>query len=135
MSCQASLRHHTLPSIFKNKAMKVTDLMIGDWANLSEDDIYRIPCKVVELHTDELLVIQPQDTACDVVGYDMIRPIPLTLEILEKNENVKELGYWDKENNVFRLYAVPIVNLWDVHILQHALRLCGLNDLADNFKI
>ena len=27
------------------------------------------------------------------------------------------------------------INVFYVHELQHALRLCGLNELADNFKI
>lgn len=124
--------------------------MIGDWANLSEDDVYRIPCKVVELHTDELLVIQPQDAACDVVGYDMIRPIPLTEEILEKNG----FHYFPSATPYYYLESVDVllnkeqgrcgyytsilnhrIFINYVHELQHALRLCGITYLADNFKI
>ena len=33
------------------------------------------------------------------------------------------------------MYDSRICNLQYVHELQHALRLCGLNELADNFKI
>ena len=98
--------------------MKATELMIGDWV---KDKYKPIPHKV--------------DSWADFNSSEDLSPIPLTSDILEKNENVKELGYWDKETDVFRLYAVPIVNLWDVHILQHALRLCGLDKLADNFKV
>ena len=33
------------------------------------------------------------------------------------------------------MYESRIYNLQYVHELQHALRLCGLNELADNFKV
>ena len=92
-------------------------------------------------------------------------PIPLTPEILEKNGfkkidfshyqiNDRTLvldadGKWDGEvswhwvvtemstnskgQNVVLDYYVATLNY--AHQLQHALRLCGLNELADNFKI
>ena len=135
--------------------MKATELIIGDIFNLSENNNEIIPCKVVELHTEELLIIQPQDTACDVVGYDMIRPIPITPEILEKNGGrVKNMcdGYdewWIKLEYYYSYWLLNIIKEVDgsyeynidsfpihyVHELQHALRLCGLNNLADNFKV
>ena len=33
------------------------------------------------------------------------------------------------------MYESRIYNLQYIHELQHALRLCGLNELADNFKV
>ena len=80
-----------------------------------------------------------------------VKPIPLTPKILEKN------GFWvmkkvDNGAEEYIAYAIdglifhynrdndyyfpntPIS--WKyVHELQHALRLCGLNELADNFKV
>lgn len=73
------------------------------------------------------------------------KPIPLTAEILEKN------GWWyeiediwvhdgvsfciEKWNGKFQCYDISQIKLDSAHQLQHALRLCGLDELADNFKV
>ena len=76
------------------------------------------------------------------------QPIPLTPEILEKN-GWKETQYWheyqDGKNTIqCRLpYMVGRINGIEigrfkckyVHQYQHLLRLCGLNELANNFKV
>lgn len=78
-------------------------------------------------------------------GYDFdARPIPLTPEILEIN------GFKLCEFNGVMCYERPEFvihySMRDcvgrnnfryeyVHQIQHALRLCGLNELADNFRI
>ncbi len=72
-------------------------------------------------------------------------PILLTSEILEKN------GWWygiediwlhdgvcfciEKWNGKFQCYDISQIKFYSVHQLQHALRLCGLDELADNFKV
>ena len=90
-------------------------------------------------------------------------PIPVTPEILEKNgfEMFKYDG-WVHYYRIFGNSAIPFVlhsmiggemlsqevdifststdtncgiEINYVHELQHALRLCGLNELADNFKV
>ena len=49
--------------------------------------------------------------------------------------------YWNKKGSDGSpidwgtMYDSRIFNLQYVHELQHALRLCGLNELADNFKV
>ena len=71
--------------------------------------------------------------------------IPITPEILEKN------GWWydvedmwrhdevdfciEKWNGRYQCYDINQIKLDSVHQLQHALRLCGLDELADNFKV
>ena len=71
--------------------------------------------------------------------------IPLTPEIMEKN------GWWfdtedtwlhdevnftiEKWNERYQCYDINQIKFDSVHELQHALRLCGLNELADNFKV
>ena len=76
---------------------------------------------------------------------DRPEPIPLTPEILEKN------GWWfdtedkwlhyevnfiiEKWNGRFQCYDINQIKLDSAHKLQHALRLCGLDELADNFKV
>lgn len=104
----------------------------------------------------------PSYDYCDI--HD-VNPIPLTPEILEKNgwkqskyetcsglyeykgEHLSHLmvkrsnGRWvaivDGQDNVEETYDASYlrINIFYVHELQHALRLCGLNDLADNFKV
>lgn len=91
-----------------------------------------------------------------------IEPIPLTPEILEKNgfkasysscyqekyslfvndeEDCVEYKFSKQTKDFYRLKVYiqcgEAVNIHALHIheLQHALRLCGLNDLADNFKV
>ena len=72
-------------------------------------------------------------------------PIPLTPEILEKN------GWWfdtedtwrhdevnftiEKWNGRYQCYDINQIKLDSAHQLQHALRLCKLDELADNFKV
>ena len=136
--------------------MEVTDLMIGDWVRIKGHLDYD---KVQEIARDENMQWYIS-FACSAVlfrAYEF-EPIPLTPEILEKNgfgfvkrsdrDSVWN-GWWinrglelataclDKEGN-WPCY----INIYDsnikceyVHQLQHALRLCGLDELADNFKV
>lgn len=113
--------------------MKASDLMIGDKVMVKV--LSQIPDTYV-LHTW---------TANDYSRDIQVKPIPLTPEILEKN------GWWrsaydmwhhaevnfsiEKWNRKFRCYDINQIKLDSVHQLQQALRLCGLNDLADNFKL
>lgn len=92
-----------------------------------------------------------------VIGRDL-KPIPLTPGILEKNGFVFNNEYFpevwtSKDSRVIltqegtswktwyiHIYSEDFSTIGDVecdyvHELQHVLRLCGLNDLADNFKI
>lgn len=92
-----------------------------------------------------------------------ISPIPLTEERLKANgwKNIRSIIYGCEFEEVikgeihhfdvpFRVGISPaychekmfttinddlLLNIEYVHELQHALRLCGLNDLADNFKV
>ena len=41
----------------------------------------------------------------------------------------------EKWNGKFQCYDINSIKLDSVHQLQHALRLCGLDELADNFKV
>lgn len=96
---------------------------------------------------------------------DNLQPIPLTAEIMEKNGFIlvevgdngvntpkKNINRWEKWQcdskwHTFTLIYDKMTERWKfyynfngfsfkyVHELQHALRLCGLNEEADNFKI
>ena len=76
---------------------------------------------------------------------DQPKPIPLTAEILEKNGRwyaIEDMWLHDgvsfsieKWNGKFQCYDISQIKLDSVNQLQHALRLCGLDELADNFKV
>ena len=115
--------------------MKATDLMIGDWVSIKPLSAY--------IYTRRKIKIQ--DFA-NLHKMDFV-PILLTPEILEKNGfKYNDLPYaqeWEQyglsiygENPKMINCGLNIaMNVTYVHQLQHALRLCGLDELADNFKI
>lgn len=125
--------------------MKRNDLMVDDWVTLNGVDY-----KWQWTHHDF--------TAADFDNE--IEPIPLTIEILEKNgwkaakNGTGEFILWVEENGEQRFnpdltITLDITGSWlkmnhgvfkglyldHVHVLQHALRLSGYNQLANNFKI
>ena len=113
--------------------METKELMIGD--NVMVKVLSQIP------YTYVLKTWTANDYSRDI----QVKPIPLTPEILEKN------GWWyeiedmwlhdevnfciEKLNGKFQCYDISQIKLDSVHQLQHALRLCGLDKLADNFKV
>ena len=125
--------------------METKELMIGDKVMVKV--LSQIPDTYI-LHTW---------TANDYSRDIQVKPIPLTAEILEKNGFVlhgktyilKWRGadiHWRKTDGYASITAPNNLKLegWCsisngyfcyVHILQHALRLCGLDELADNFKV
>lgn len=108
--------------------MKTTDFMINDWVKSRTG----MNVRIVSIDHDYPSVYEP---------------IPLTHEILEKN------GFRIGHHGTYHIWGFCIGNHYDgqftpyislgcthkdltyVHELQHALRLCGLNSLADNLKI
>ena len=103
--------------------MKANELMIGDWVAQPVNDE---PCKVVSLMSD----IELDDGGF----YEEVEPIPLTTEILEKNFPTIEDGVaWEEteEGDLFFIrveYDKHIKGIFnDVHELQHALRLAGID--------
>ena len=116
--------------------MKATELMIGDKVTVKV--LSQIPDTYV-LHT-----WTTNDYSRDI----QVKPIPLTAEILEKN-GWKDDGLWHEylDDNATIQSCLPdmrgIINGIEikdfqceyVHQYQHLMRLCGLDELADNFKI
>lgn len=127
--------------------------MIGDWVRVSERDI------VGNYQVQEIKYNGGYGVVVDQIYFYFmwghhIQPIPLTEEILKANGFVfknDEYAYLDlygviisfNNNTTLRIVdyrnAVDILSVskkkWYVHELQHALRLCGLHELADNFKL
>ena len=125
--------------------MKAKDLMIGDWIKTGHLDYN----KVQEIARDENMqwYISFACSATLFRAYEF-EPIPLTPEILEKN-GWKETEYWHEYEDGNTIIQYSLSNIWGiineieiehfkceyVHQYQHLLRLCGLNELADNFKV
>ena len=116
--------------------MKPTDLMIKDRVMVKV--LSQIPNTYV-LHTW---------TANDYLRNLQVKPIPLTTEILEKNgwEYTTYCHEYRDDKNIIQSrlpYMVGRINGIDienfkceyVHQYQHLLRLCGLGELANNFKV
>ena len=135
--------------------MKATELMIGDWVGRVFDD-KRIDYRQVDwIRTGEIGMRYQK-----VWAIGCIEPIPLTAEILEKDgwerDIDKEWKYnnshilphycyqWEKRNVKIEMYSglegftISLIigrRFYAVHELQHVLRLYGLDELADNFKV
>lgn len=125
--------------------MRATELMIGDWVL----DTCGNPIQVKEL-LEVGINGEWDDGEIDGIEavYDDIKPIPLTYETLKKN-GWKDAEfcceYQDGNTSIQahlpdmrgRINGVEIEHFQCeyVHQYQHLLRLCGLDELADNFKI
>ena len=124
--------------------MKATDLMLGDWVRHKNGNLFRVTC------------LKGEDFACGMPHLwnynNKFEPIPLTPEILEKNgfdgvfkktyqldlpEGKYEriyVSYW--KGRLSLRYSPDVrqkhstneirINCKEVHELQHALRLCGI---------
>lgn len=112
--------------------MKAHELMIGDWVRM------RLSFGT-QWYIDKVGVINPENE----LEYE---PIPLTEEMLKANgfeyDDLDYEWYHDKfpalykgENDFYKYYDGHEIHYKFVHQLQHALRLFGLNDMADNFKV
>lgn len=132
--------------------MKVNELMIGDWVRyhsklIKVTSLYAKPTKEGDFVSNE--VGWSYDASTWVDG-DFIEPIPLTPEILERNGFVKDAwGEWwhrftdgfgsDFQLSItesgFSMKDIGNAKINFVHQFQHALRLYGLNELADNLKL
>lgn len=125
--------------------MKASDLMIGDWVEMNLSPSVHKSYFKAQIVVSNLVSLE--------ANYDFdARPIPLTENILKANgfNDKNELHANDNcflvydfaNNHLVISYFVSGVNVvyFDmcvmfVHELQHALRMCGLNELADNFKV
>ena len=125
-------------------ALSVKELMVRDWCC----DKHGFPMQITTVG-DDYAYATFECNEGDPWEFDdkddQPKPIPLTPEILEKNGwrfNVEdrwlhyEVDFYIEEwNGRFQCYEINQIKLNSVHELQHALRLCGLNELAENFKV
>ncbi len=126
--------------------MKVSELQIGDWVSCFGDSVRVTAVRTVyDDRTNPIGIMSPLKIEY-FFKEENVKPVPLTEEILhnaslqERREDAE--WYFEEfyEPNVWRLEINGTLNNIDinisyVHELQHALRLIGLNELADNLKI
>ncbi len=124
--------------------MDYKDLQINDWVYLSEAAKYAMQVASIDKYECSLdFEGNAGDPFLAIYGEGGIAPIPLTEEMLaEHNFNPNYIDWWKPEEekncfhiSAFREYAAIRIEAAYVHEFQHALRLVGYNDLADNFKI
>lgn len=134
--------------------MEAKELMILDWICITYFD-EPICAKVTGLvEYEDGYCVQCGDIIYDF-GSDDIKPIPLAKEIFLKNgfrESEIEEGVYnfpiEYKGLTARGFAIEtddglsfyitdhqLMKFDCVNKFQHALRLCGLNELADNFKV
>lgn len=138
--------------------MEITDLQINDWVYDKSFTPSNFPCRIYSIEgryprRDKDFNDKPLIDVWVGDGFlsshiENIEPIPLTAEILVKNGI--NGGVWEdlyghtlliKNNRLTYLFDghkrldLPYNRSIYVHELQHALKLCGLNDLADNFRV
>ena len=145
--------------------------MVGDWVCLKDDTKCELPLKVDGVLTDDIS-LEGEGFLGGAEG--LIRPIPITPEILKKNDwywgltsneedFVSSVGgayneHWVYDEGLGEITLIfpngsdgglltiddqrfnrHLEFIWCdtlyVHELQRALRLCGLDELADNFKV
>lgn len=130
--------------------MRCTDLQINDWVYLSEKSRYPMQVRGVN-ESDCLLDFDGNegDPFDGIYGEGGIAPIELTAEMLKRNkweslygrywENIKvtefSISQYGAEFRCCLGYDNELTFFRYVHELQHLLRLCGYDDLADDFKI
>lgn len=128
--------------------IKISELSIGDWVQTVDCDARQNKCCVVEgiekWRPDYVVVLKYEDGGIETLGKGCIEPIPLTPEILEKNglcvveedADFSEYELFGSENfSIFHAKGTfhyrletpqASVVCWNVHQLQHALRLAGV---------
>jgi hypothetical protein len=125
--------------------IKISELSIGDWVRYDRGtDVVQIMGIYVR-NNQECVVMSDSYFPNGVIGFvECIKPIPLTPEILEKNglcvveedADFSEYELFGSENfSIFHTKGTLHYRLetpqasvvcWNVHQLQHALRLAGV---------
>lgn len=132
--------------------IRCKSLCVGDWVANQNGS----PMQIFAVYEDNAYACNDNEERPWIFGDDEgyePQPIILTPEILENNGFIKvnsqrhDYGYPDtdcyvkvnpKKNMIHVNGRNANSNLYShsfVHELQRALRLCGLNELADNFKV
>lgn len=122
--------------------MEAKELMIGDWVKCTDP----IPMQITAIDSWDMVVEDQEGLKVEIGD---LQPIPLTEEMLMLNgfekypwdNSAVQFVFLDEEalihygSGIFCYKENTSIKIKYVHELQHLLRLCELNELADNFKI
>ena len=127
--------------IVNNEVMKANELMIGDWVRDHTSINRRIICLKRFPDGKEMVVLENGVE----LSIEKCTPVPLRKQYLEYNEfqildgiNWWKDGFYFPSEDYVRtptFCGCEIRRFIYVHELQNALRMCGLNELADNFIV
>ena len=124
--------------------INVTDVMLGDWVlyehkNIKGEIESTHYLKVENITSDALCLRNGEYWRVQKTGYGVIKPIPLTAEILEKNlSTTSQIQYcWDDflsrsfgedfyEIRYHGDVTELVISIRYIHELQHVLRLCNI---------
>jgi len=135
--------------------MKATELQIGDW--VTGKKWKEKPFQITRINDNGKFYygVTAKGTLVGPFLVEDLETIPLTSEILEKNGfelrdgflfhriddkphhydfKLKNSGVYSSEGYTLEC-GIYLLTISYVHELQHALRLCGLFELADNLKL
>lgn len=119
--------------------MKATELQIGDWISYLGDPVSVVS---LSLNDDEPIgIMSPLKKIFTFMEKD-VYPIRLDESMFMQNNFNPEVILWWRfsEDDPFKITIKNentslCMQVKYVHELQHALRLCGLSELAENLKI
>lgn len=139
-------------------SMIISEVSIGDWVKLNYDISYKTGeslytnVRITSINEDGTINVSMHDG--DGWDSDLIYPIPITKELLEKNGFKREnlitsynhyIGIDNRVSLNDDFYSINSINMWNVHIdseyyctianceltyvheLQHLLRLCKID--------
>lgn len=137
--------------------MKPEELMIGDLVRFDGETVCVLSISTVEINTYEVDCIVPsalepipltpeildknfKEKEKDTIGYyQRNKLVPYMVDVRGvdiPNEFITKWNLiWDEVGKYLTIEDDPLIKIRYVHELQHALRLCGLTELADNFKV
>lgn len=122
--------------------MKAQDLMVGDWIIVDNEAMQVMPTLIDALFYDEPIKAEPiaiDGAILSANGFAKQPDVPEGLFNYVYN-NGGQIVYvsplpWDCFSIDANFNGRLSMSIQYVHELQHILRLIGINDLADNFKI
>lgn len=133
--------------------MKGLRLMINDLVRTNLGKLIKVECITSKRNRKVGYHSEPNEHRMWYVRQTQIEPIPLTDKILESNgfsTDIDTQYYFNGKDEPILGFSfddgyhlvmshkntrVAVGPIWFVHEVQQALRLCGLTELADKFKV
>lgn len=129
--------------------MEANELMIGDWVEcIDTTHKEKVYAQIDAIEEGKICILVRLDNCNWFLDISFIKPIPLTSDILEKNDFIRDIFYgeWQFDLDPFPFSVVQrgnnswylgreesgiahnreIIDISYVHELQHALKLCRI---------